>query len=84
LEKLGFPWILSSESSLFNELQGKFGEKIFLGVSLSKRQARIGFEGADRRYGGQDFGRVGHAGRSRARFRSYGNHHIIVSVFPTA
>jgi len=29
LEKLGFPWILSSEMSLFNGLCGIFGEKIF-------------------------------------------------------
>jgi hypothetical protein len=30
LEKLGFPWILSSEMSLFNGLRGIFGEKIFV------------------------------------------------------
>ena len=32
MEKLGFPWILSSESSLFNGLQGKFGGVIVIGV----------------------------------------------------
>ena len=30
LEKLGFPWILSSEMSLFNGLRGIFVEIIFL------------------------------------------------------
>jgi hypothetical protein len=30
LEKLGFPWILSSESSLFNGLRGIFCEEKFL------------------------------------------------------
>jgi hypothetical protein len=29
LEKLGFPWILSSESSLFNGLRGIFAERNF-------------------------------------------------------
>src|ERR1700689_5571900 len=32
LEKLGFPWILSYESSLFNGLPGKFGGIVFVGV----------------------------------------------------
>jgi hypothetical protein len=30
LEKLGFPWILSSESSLINGLRGNFAEIIFV------------------------------------------------------
>jgi hypothetical protein len=30
LEKLGFPWILSSESSLFKGLRGKFGIVFFV------------------------------------------------------
>jgi hypothetical protein len=36
LEKLGFPWILSSESSLFNGLRAHFCENIF--VSLPGRR----------------------------------------------
>jgi hypothetical protein len=32
LEKLGFPWILSSESSLINGLRGNFGGTIFVVV----------------------------------------------------
>jgi hypothetical protein len=31
LEKLGFPWILSSETSLFNGLRWIFAERKFLG-----------------------------------------------------
>jgi hypothetical protein len=37
LEKLGFPWILSSESSLFNGLRG-----IFAGINFSRPFARDG------------------------------------------
>jgi hypothetical protein len=37
LEKLGFPWILSSESSLFNGLSG-----IFAGINFSRPFARDG------------------------------------------
>src|ERR1700679_4284863 len=32
LEKLGFPWILSSESRLFNSLRGNLREIIFVAV----------------------------------------------------
>jgi hypothetical protein len=32
LEKLGFPWIPSSESSLFKGLQGKLGGVIVIGI----------------------------------------------------
>jgi len=34
LEKLGFPWILSTESSLFNSLHENFVAVIFVGVRL--------------------------------------------------
>ena len=40
LEKLGFPWILSSESRLFNGLQPIFGEKFFMPVSSPSGAAR--------------------------------------------
>jgi hypothetical protein len=32
LEKLGFPWIFSSETNLFNDLHGNLGGSIFVGV----------------------------------------------------
>ena len=38
LEKLGFPWILSSESSLFNELYWIFVERNFSRPLLPRRQ----------------------------------------------
>jgi hypothetical protein len=44
LEKLGFPWILSSESSLFNGLHGKFGGIVFVGV---RRDIRLGAGGRE-------------------------------------
>jgi hypothetical protein len=42
LDFLGFPWILSSESSLFNGLRGIKREKYFSGVSLALRGSRTG------------------------------------------
>jgi hypothetical protein len=33
LDFLGFPWILSSETRLINELHGIFPEKFFLALS---------------------------------------------------
>jgi hypothetical protein len=39
LEKLGFPWILLSESSFFNDLRGKFGGIYFVGVR--RRDVRL-------------------------------------------
>ena len=44
LDFLGFPWILSSESSLFNGLRGKTAENIFGAPALASRSART--EGA--------------------------------------
>jgi hypothetical protein len=44
LEKLGFPWILSSESSLFNGLRG-----IFAGRNFSRPFARRGPQRRNRR-----------------------------------
>jgi hypothetical protein len=50
LEKLGFPWILSSESSVFNELQGIFTRKNFAlpftpwGGCAPRAAAFLGFE----------------------------------------
>jgi hypothetical protein len=54
LEKLGFPWILSSESNLFNGLRGIFAER-----NLSRAFARGGgsvggMSERSRRMGGQD------------------------------
>jgi hypothetical protein len=52
LEKLGFPWILSSESSLFNGLRGIFAERKFLapfcrGGIDGWAQTVLGAEGQD-------------------------------------
>jgi hypothetical protein len=35
LDFLGFPWILSSESRLFNGLRGQVGESIFVPLLVS-------------------------------------------------
>jgi hypothetical protein len=42
LDFLGFPWILSSESRLFNELRGILQEEFFWGFPLSSRGAGNG------------------------------------------
>jgi hypothetical protein len=44
LEKLGFPWILSSESSVFNGLRGIFAEEISRAL-LPKRRRQNGVHG---------------------------------------
>jgi hypothetical protein len=55
LDFLGFPWILSSESRLFNGLQAKSARKYFLalspGVSAAGVGARAGLADAE----GQDW-----------------------------
>jgi hypothetical protein len=40
LDFLGFPWILSSESRLFNGLRGIFGGKFFLTLSWREKPER--------------------------------------------
>ena len=52
LDKLGFPWIPSSETRLINGLRGIFGEKVFRGVSPRPR-SRNG------RVRSRSFGRAG-------------------------
>jgi hypothetical protein len=45
LEKLGFPWILSSESRLINGLRGFFAVGIFASLSVALRGAGMGARG---------------------------------------
>jgi hypothetical protein len=40
LDFLGFPWILSSEMSLFNGLRGIFAENIFSALSTVENPGR--------------------------------------------
>src|ERR1700722_6871696 len=42
LEKLGFPWILSSESRLINGLNGIFSGRFFLALLSSRMSRRNG------------------------------------------
>ena len=54
MEKLGFPWILSSEMSVFNGLRGTLRGKIFVGPPAHER----GPDGSGRVYGMRKRGSV--------------------------
>ena len=51
LEKLGFPWILSSETRLINGLRGIFGEKFFVTPGSPEKPERARKVEAVRRAG---------------------------------
>ncbi len=75
LEKLGFPWILSSETSLFNGLRGIFAEKNF-----SRPLARRGGSGGMGAGGlGVRKGRIAH-GTSLALFLIFCNAIVATAV----
>jgi hypothetical protein len=62
LEKLGFPWILSSESRLFNELRRIFAGGIFLALFLAFAAPGTGASGR---------------GHAEGQFGSWGNLNVV-------